>query len=107
MFGTTSEINKMEANFIGILFDSFHKLVSLSACSITQVLKSQTSCNIYTKNDVINSKHYVSKIPLFQTSLHRKVDVDVKYYIFFLKETMKYELLVPLFLIFFPISSSF
>lgn len=76
----------MEVNFIGILFDSFHKQVSLRACSITQVLKSQTNCNIYTKNNVINSKHYVSKIPLFQTLLRRMVDVDVKYYIFFLKK---------------------
>lgn len=85
MFETTSEINKMEVNFIGILFDSFHKQVSLSACSITQVLKSQINCIIYTKNNVINSKHYVSKIPLFETLLRRMVDVDVKYHIFLKK----------------------
>lgn len=83
VFRTTSEISKMEVNFIGILLDIFHKQVSVRACSITQVLKSQTSYNIYTKNNVISFKHYVSKIPLFQTFLCRMVDVDVKYYIVF------------------------
>lgn len=65
VFGTTSEISKMKVNFIGILLDIFHKQVSLRACSVTQVLKSQTSYNIYTKNNVMNFKHYVSKIPVF------------------------------------------